>query len=96
MLFCEIFAVMAENELSVADLHGRVSCTRVIRILQELRHDMPRALHLLEELVPWASKLRILLQLDPAPGRSRTDVLKVAGLVDHPGGLPRATSSDSL
>src|SRR5262249_29958993 len=93
MLFDEVPAIVAEDEVPVLNANRCFRSARVVGILQQFRQHMPRALHLLEKQMPRTGQLGVALQLLPPAGRGFTDRLEIQGLCHHRGGSARAISS---
>jgi hypothetical protein len=77
MFFYEVFPVVSEAKLSILNPHRCFCGTCIISVLEQFRQNVSRALNLLEELVPRACELWILLQLLPSLCRRLTDGLEV-------------------
>src|SRR5690606_3614710 len=93
VLLREILSVMLEDENSIFDPDSSRGCASVIGILKKLREDMSWTLHLLEELVPWPGKLRVLFELVPSLRRLLADCVEVCWPRAHLGGSARERSS---
>lgn len=73
VLLREVIAVVIEYESLIRNAHRRFRRASVISVLQELRKNVPGALNLLEELVPWTREFRVLLKLIPSLRGSPSD-----------------------
>jgi len=48
MLLCKVLSVVLKHEDTILDAHARLRGACIIRVLQQLRDNMTRALYLLE------------------------------------------------
>ena len=73
MLLRKILSVMLENENPIFNPNSSSCRASIVGVLKKLRQDMPRALYLLEKLVPRPCKFRISLKLIPSLGGAVLD-----------------------
>jgi len=77
----------------IFDANRRFRRSGIVSVLEEFREDVPRALHLFEQLMPGTGEFQVLFQLNPPLRCPISNALEICWLAIHLGSPARSSNS---